>query len=812
MGDLVPGIVADIRRACWLFVRRPGLLVAVVVTMALGIGANTAIFAVARSVLLRPLPYGSPERLVMLWRTNRDGSGRPRGLATSTHVMGWRARNTVLTDIAALDLWQTSSAARMDLVGPDGAEQLRGSYATRNFFRVVGVQAVFGRTFRDDDADDVVVLSDALWRRRFGADPDVVGTTVDLTAGDPNRELGRFTIIGVLPARFRFTYPQETELWAPLGADDLSTASLALRYTVVARLKAGVTYDDSQTDMAAVAEAIGRDEGGRFATGTVRVEPVHEYALGRTRPALLLLGAVTSFLLIVACLNIASVLTAHMLARRYELAVRAAVGATRLRLVRQLVTESLLLTAIGGLAGIALAWGLAPILRASIPATIPRFDEIGVDLVTLGWAVAMSALTGAVVCLIPAWRGSGVAAQPVLQQGGPGSSAGVPAMRWGGMLTALQVGLVFVLLAGGGMLLRSFWNLQRVDLGFNGERVLTAELNLLDMRYRDPQQSRAFNDELLARVRSLPGVIQAGVSSSVPLRGTDYMSLIDVPGSEERLLVNRRLIDPQYFTVMGIPLRAGRPFEDADTVSSRPVVIVSETLARRMFPEESAVGQVPNLALGGGRAEIVGVVGDVRHKSVDAASDPAYYLPRTQATTRLVCLVVHTLPGARNVPRDIRSIVRSIDPRQPIQGMTTLDRIISDSIADRGFYAVATAAFAVLALLLAGAGLYGVVTRSVAARVREFGIRMATGATPGDVIRLVLRRSLWQVGIGIVLGACVAYWLAGLLQVFLFEVEGIDAPAYAVAAVLILVASAVACFVPARRASRLDPMVALRFE
>ena len=811
------GIVADVRGACRQLGRRPGLLAAAVATLALGVGANTAIFAVARGVLLRPLPYASPDRLVMLWRTNRDGSGRPRGVATSTHVIEWRARNTVLADIAALELWQDTPIARVDLVGRDSAERLRGSYATRNFFRVVGVQAALGRTFREDDADDVVVLSDALWRRRFGADPNVVGATVDLTvgtrdtAGNRDRELRRFTIIGVLPAPLRFTYPQETELWAPLGADDLSTASLRLRYTVIARLKAGVTHDHAQADLAAVAEAIGRDRGGRFATGTVHVEPVQEYALGQTRPALVLLGAVTAFLLIVACLNIASVLTAHTLARRHELAVRTAVGAGRLRLVRQLVTESLLLTALGGLAGVALAWAMAPVLRATIPSTIPRADEIGVDLVTLGWAMAITGLTGIVVSLAPAWRGSAVATRPALQQGGSGSPGSVPSVEWGGLVMVLQVSLVFVLLAGGSLLLRSFWNLQRVDLGFDGDGVLMAEVRLLDTHYRGPQL-RAFHDELLARVRSLPDVVEASATSSVPLRDGDARRRLNVPAREDRVLVSERSIDPQYFGVMGIPLRAGRLFGDADTKSSRPVVIVSESMARLMFPGESAVGKVLDLGsgLGGGRrSEVVGVVGDVRHERVDAAAGPAYYLPRASGR---VYLVVHTLPGARNVPRDIRAIVRSIDPRQPILEMTTLERIVSDSIADRGFYAMATSAFAVLALLLAGAGLYGVVTRSVSARVREFGIRMATGATPGDVIRLVLRKSLSQVVLGIVLGAGVAYWLAGLAQGFLFEVQSIDAPAFAAAAVLVLAASAVACYVPALRASRLDPMAALRSE
>ena len=805
-------MVEDIRGACRLLGRRPGLLAAAVATIALGIGANTAIFTVARSVLLRPLPYASPERLVMLWRAPSDGSGRDitGGLASSTNVIEWRARNTVLADVAALELWQGNTSARMDLVGPDSAERLRGSNATRNFFRVVGVQAALGRTFRDDDAGDLVVLSDALWRRRFAADPNVVGSTVDLTVGhrdangNPDRALRRFTIIGVLPGRFRFTYPQETELWAPLGADDLTTAGRRLRYTVIARLKPGVTYDDAQADMTRVADAIRGGPGGQFAR-TIRVAPVREYALGRTRPALVLLGAVTAFLLLVACLNVASLLMAHTLARRHELAVRAALGARRARLVRQLATESLLLTALGSAAGVALAWGVAPVLRVAIPSSIPRVDEIAVDPVILGWALAVTALTGAVVALAPAWRGSRFAVQPALQQGGPGSSPGVPIVRWGGMLTALQVGIVFVLLAGGSLLLRSFWNLQRVDLGFVGENVLTAEMDFLGTPFGDPRM-RAFSDELLARVRSLPGVVQAGVTSSIPLRGREINAFLPLQGREDPLRVNRRLVDPQYFEVMGIPLRAGRLFGDADNASSRPVVVLSEELARVLFPGTSAVGQRM------GEAEVVGVVGEVRHERVDLAGLPAFYVPLTQGTTETVGLVVHTSPDARNVPRDIRAIVRSIDPRQPIQGMTTLDRIVSDSIADRGFYALATAAFAVLALLLAGAGLYGVVTRSVAARGREFGIRIATGATPGDVIRLVLGKSLRQVGIGIVLGACVVYWLAGLVQGFLFEVEGIDVRAFVAAAVFVLAASVVACYVPARRASRLDPMAALRSE
>ncbi len=742
----------------------------------------------------------------MLWRASTDPSQRLT--ATSTHVIEWRARNRFLDDIAALELWQGNLSSRMDLVGPDGPERLRGSFASRNLFRILGVQAMLGRTFVDDDADDVVILSHGLWQRRFGADPTIVGQQIDLTVGNRGRRVRPFTIVGVLPRTFRFTYPAGTELWAPLTSDALTTPNFILKYTVVARLRSGVSLDNARADMSAVASDMGSELGGRFANTDVWVQPIHEYAVGEVRQALVLLGAATAFVVLIACLNVANLLLAATVARRRELAMRAALGASRSHLLRHLLSESLLLASLGGALGLALALGMLPVIRAMVPLSVPRANEISADLVLLGWSVVVSVLTGLVAGIVPGWRGSGTDPNSELCQSGPPSTGGVATDRWRQALTVIQVGAVLVLLIGGGLLVRSFWNLRSVDLGFDAARVITMEMRLLG---RGPRRVAAFTDELLIRVRDLPGVAAASVTSSVPLRGVDFRRRLSVPGGGDGIVANERYVDADYFRVMRIPVLAGRGFSPAGTTSPRPVAVVSESLARLMFRGQSPIGQHIYLYPSGLiPTEIIGVVGDVRHVGVAETAGPAYYVPRTQASSEVVCLVVRASADAENLAPTIRNIVRSIDPAQPIQGTTTLDRLVFDSIADRRFYAVATFAFALIALFLAGFGLYGMVTHSVVERVREIGIRLALGAQPSSLVTLLLRQTLGPVVLGVLLGCLAAFWTTRLMRQYLYGVQAIDPLTYLVVAALVIVTCLAVSYIPARRAARLDPMTALR--
>ncbi len=807
--------VEDLSHASRVLRRRPGYALAAILTLALGIGANTAIFAVVRSVLLRPLPYSEPDRLVMIWSERKSDTVLRRGIATPLEVTQWRARSKSLSDLAVLELWSTDPGARMDFAGDQGAERLRGSYASPNFFDVLGVRATLGRTFADSDtasgAGDVVVLSDGLWQRRFGADRNVVGRSIELTLGRRDRRVRRFTVIGVLPPRFRFTYPKDTELWTPRSWREVAAGpKSAMMYTVIARLRDGVSPAQAHGEMAAVNEAMARDlpDVSYLSSQSIALEPVQDYAVGQVRPAMLLLVAVTVFLLGIACINVANLLLARTIERSRELAVRAALGAGRARLVRQLLAEGVVLAGAGGALGVVFAAMLQPVLRATLPSTMPRADEIGIDGVTLLWAFGLAALTSVAAGLAPSWRRT-PNLQAALKQGGATVTGDVHASRWRRALIATQVAAVVVLLSGGGLLLHSFWNLQRVDLGFDGSRVLTMEMRLMGAQYRDDARLRMFQEATLEHVRAVPGVTQASMTSSVPFRGVDWMRRLTVDGRPGAYFVNEREVDPDYFSVMRIPLRAGRVFDRSDTASSTPVAIVSEALARAMFPGESALGRLIDREP---KLQIVGVVGDVRQKRVDEAAVPAYYTARTQQPSELICLVARTTPGATGVAAAVRAAVASVDPNQPVEGITTLDQIVSESIADRRFYAAATTAFSVVALLLAVVGLYGIVSRGVTERLRELGIRIVLGAARGDLIGLVVRQGLLPVAVGLGLGTVAALWTSRLLRAFLFDVTTVDPVTYVAVPAVVVLVSAIACYIPARRASDIDPIIALREE
>ena len=803
------GFLLDVRGAWRAARRRPQLTILTVLTLVLGIGANTAIFAVARGTLLRPLPYADPDSLVMLWRAsiNRPES---RGFATPQNVLDYRARAS-FADVAAIDLWRGNLSSQMDFVGRDGAERLRGSMVTPNFFSLLGVQAAIGRTFVESDQRNVVILSDAAWRARFGADASIIGRTIDLTSGR-FRTRERFEVIGVLPPRFRFTYPEDTEVWVPLTWQEVAAAPGALLYHAIARLKDGASVAAATSDLAALTAAMhaARPKNG-FDRQRLWVEPVHEWSVGRVRPAVRLIVAVTGLLLLIACLNVASLLLAQTAPRRREIALQQTLGASRGRLIRQMLTEAALITLVAAITAVAAVAALQQVIRAILPAAMPRVDEIGVDLWTIGWTTAMAAATLVLAALLPSWRGTRADPHAALVIGGYTSSGSRATTRLRQSLTALQIATASVMLIGGSLLLTSLWNLQHVDLGFDGDAVLTQELRLLGMA-REPLRQTAFHDEVLQRIRQIPGVREAATTTAIPLRGVDFVWSFPAPNPTQGVSARVRNVDPAYFGVMRIPLIEGRLLTAADNVSGPPVVVVSEAFARAYAPDGRVVGRMLPSQQRSEQLEIVGVVGDVRSVKVEDSGSPSIYLPRAQQPSELICLVIRTDPGADDIAAAVRSVIRDVDPNQPVGPMTTVGDVVAGTIADRRFFAIATSAFAIIALLLTVAGLYGVMVIAASERVRELGIRVALGATRRAVVSLLVRQGLAPVVIGVVLGSIAASWGMRLITSYLFGITSIGVAAYASVILLVLLGGLAACVVPARVASQVDPMQALRSE
>ena len=611
------GLLSDVRGAWRLLGRHRATSLLMLLTLALGIGANAAIFAIGRGVLLRPLPYEDPDRLVMIWGRRRTASPgvAGRGLATPAWFREIRARQQSFTSVAAIELWNGNPSATFNSGSTDGAERLRGAFATPDVFETLGVGAAIGRTFTEADSPDVAVISHDLWQRLFAGSPDAIGRRLELATGRGRERATRSVmVIGALPMRVQFSYPESTDVWLPLEPRQLENPRMqdAIMYRLVARLRPDITLQQAHRDMAAVKASIATALNRDMSFVDFWLEPVHENVVGAVRPAIRLLGGVAALVFVVACLNVATLLLAQIGERRREIAVQLALGASRWRILRQLLTESGLTAIVAAAASVALVAAVQPVLRAAMPPGIPRVEEIGVDLPTLAWVTALVTLATVLSAIAPGWRSAAIDPGPEIASGSRTATASRGATVWRHGLVAVQVAVVVVLVVGGGLLLHSFWKLQHVELGFDGERVFTAEMRLLDPRYFDDARLKAFQSELLSRVRSLPGVQRASITSAVPLRGVDWTRAFTHHG--QRLTAKERHVDPEYFAVMGIPLLAGRGFSDADIANVAPVAILSRSLAAQLFPGENPVGQ--RLVLNQKQQpEIVGLVGDVTERA-----------------------------------------------------------------------------------------------------------------------------------------------------------------------------------------------------
>jgi putative ABC transport system permease protein len=800
---MVAHMARDVRYAIRQLVRAPAFTTVALLTLALGIGATTAVFSVVDGVLLRPLPYSEPDALVRVHEV------LPQiGLfsVAPANFFDWRAQNEAFDRLAA---YTTDSET---LVGPDGPERIQGMQVSWDLFPTLRAAPAIGTVFTKEEdqpgANRVVILSHGLWLRRFGGNPGVVGSSVTLS-GAPT------TIVGVMPADFYFP-TRSKEFWEPIGLDPANATRGGHFLGVVARLKSGVTIEQAQVHMRTLAERLARQYPADSAGESARVVALQEQVVGAIRPALLMLFAAVGVVVLIVCANVANLLLVRASVREKEMAIRAALGASQQRLIVQVLSESLVLALVGGALGVLLGYlAISPIKTLSA-ASVPRVADVGLDGRVLAFAAIASMLTGVVFGLAPAWQATRTGVSAVLKQGGRSSSTS--GGRWvrSGLLVA-EVALSIVLLTGATLLLRSFAKVTNVDPGFNSERVLAFEVSLPAVAYPKDPQRLAFFDALLGGLGSQAGVESAGLVQTLPMQG-DYRLSFSLPSRPpyqpgQEPSANYRSVSARYFQALTIPIVRGRAFTPQDSASSEPVAIVDTAFAHLYFPGDNPVGQRLHIDNGGDTvATIVGVAGDVRYGGLDVTAGPTMYAPFSQDVFSTTWVLVRSKGVPAAVSGTARDVLRHIDASLPAYSMNPLTAIVSDSVNQRRFSMLLLGVFAVVALFLAAVGLYGVVAYSVSLRTREIGLRMAIGARPGDVLGMVVGGGMKLALAGVVLGSSAAVLLARLVQTMLFDVSPSDPASYALTAVALLVVAAVACYVPARRAMRVDPVVALQTE
>jgi putative ABC transport system permease protein len=802
-------MMADLRYALRGLARAPGFALAVVLTLALGIGANSAIFSIVHGVLLRPLPYAAPERLVRIFgrypQFGRTGTSLP-------DFQDWRAGTHVFADMAA------RHAGAFILTGEGEPERVSGDRVTANFFPVLGVRPMLGRGFLPEEEkmggdDDVVVLSHGYWQRRFGGDPRIVGRQIQL-GGRP------WTIVGVAPKEFRFG--RTVDLWAPMRAD--TTRPRRAEYLdVFARLKPGVTVEQANDDLAAVVRRLAEQYPATNGKITSEVAGLQEDLVSGVRPALLAFMGAVALVLLIACANVANLLLARAATREREVAVRVALGAGRGRLVRQLLTESTVLALLGGLLGIALAtWGVAAI-RASSVQFLPRQEEVGMDATVVGFSLVLSVAAGLLFGLAPALRLSRGPLHATLREGARGST-GHALARVRSALVLGEVAVALVLLIGAGLLIRSFGKLSQVDLGFEPAGVLTYDVTFPMAKFRDAAQLPPLYDALLDRARALPGVRSAAISQDLPMSGASYISFsidgrpardADPNAAPEDL--QPFAVSADYFDVLRIPLHRGRPLRISDGAGAPKVAVINEEMARRYFDDgRDPIGR--RLTFGDPADTsstwwtIVGVVGNVAQEGVTAKPYAQLYRPIAQSTSRGISISLRTDADPARLASPARQAVRAVDRDLVVNEMRPLAARVEDSIARPRLSVLLLSGFSALALVLAAIGIYGVMAYTVAQRTREIGVRMALGADPANVERLVVRQGMQPALLGVAVGLVGAFAASRLIASLLYGVSAVDPVTFALVPVFLAAVALLATYLPARRATRVLPSVALQSE
>jgi predicted permease len=805
MGNLLQ----DIRYGARVLAKHKGFTSVAALTLALGVGANTAIFSVVNAVLLRPLPFEQPEQLVRVFgvSASRNNFSRPHSYLNFSDL---RAQNQALGALAA---YTGSTAA---LSGVDAPEQITGVVASGDIFRVLLTKPLTGRLLAPEDeqpgAAPVVVISRRLWQRRYGGDPQIVGRVIKLDGRD--RE-----VVGVTPEDFRFEFVTgATDFWLPIDPQAGGYQQRgAIFLEAIGRLKPGVSVEQANADLSVVAARLEQQYQDSNAGVGVRLAPAQEELVSDLRPTLLVLLGAVGFVLLIACANVANLTLARAAGRHRELAVRAALGAGRGRIVRQSLTESLLLAVAGGLLGLLFALFGVKLLSAFVPENVPRFGETSADLTVLGFTLGASLLTGLLLGIAPALQSSRLDLNEALKEGGRTGTDGRGRKRVRSALVISEVALSLILLVGAGLLIKSFMKLSNTDPGFNLDHTLTASISLITVRYDTEEKIVDFYRRLVERVRPLPGVRSVGAVTPLPLSDNNTSFSFAVVGQPppppgQRLSASTRVVTPDYFVAQGIPLRQGRVFNKQDKAGAPGVVIVNEAFARRYLPGEEPLGKRLRLGINRTEGEIVGVVGDIRGASLAQPGAPEYYIPEAAVAFGDMTLVVRTANDPASLAAALRQAVAEMDKDQPLYDVRTMDTLIARSVARQRFSMILVSVFAVLAVLLAAVGIFSVMSSLVAQRTHEIGVRLALGARPRDILSMVVRHGMTLTLVGVALGLAASFALTWLMSSLLYEVSAKDPFIYGGISALLAAVAFAACYFPARRATKVSPLIALKYK
>jgi putative ABC transport system permease protein len=801
----------DLRYGARTLIKNPGFTFIALLTLALGIGANTAIFSVVNSLILRPLAYPNAERLMTIWENHQANGGPQREWTSPPGFEDWRNQAQSFDQVVAYQGWQPTLT---DPSGQSEPEQLLGVSVSHDVFEMLGVKPFLGQGFLPQDdqpgAESKVIISHGLWQRRFGADPQLVGKTISLN-GESR------VVLGVMPAGFKFPIINNAEIWRPIRpalSPGCQRGCITIR--VMARLKEGVSETQARTELETIASGIEQQFPETNAKVGVTLLPMQDFIVGTARTPMIVLLVAVAFVLLIACVNVANLLLARATGREKEMAVRASLGAGRWRIVRQLLAEGILLASIGSAVGLLMAYWLLDLIVALAPQNTPRLDEIVLDQRALLLTFGITLLTGIFFGLAPSWQISRANLNQSLKDSSRGAQGAKSGRRALGALVVAETALALMLLVGAGLLMKSFINLQRVNPGYSPTNVLTALVSLPSATY-PRSQVQPFHHQLLKHLSGLPGVQSVGAISSLPLAGFDNDNDFVIEGRPKPLPNQQPVawansVSTDYFRTMGIQLRDGRIFTDQDAEKTMKVALISEAFARRYFPDENPLGK----RIGNGDpdswTEIVGVVADVKQFGLSQDARVTMYFPLAQRPARQLFYVMRTTSDPLSQTPAFRNAVATFDKNLAVSNIQTMQERTSQSIGQERFTLMLFGLFAALALVLAAAGIYGVMSYSVAQRTHEMGIRMALGAQAKNVLTLVLREGMILVVFGAAIGISSALLLTGLMEKLLFGVTATDPLTFVAVAILLGVIALLACYVPARRATKVDPMVALRYE